>query len=87
MRRVRITKDAQRRVIDDGANSGVSCWSYDQCCNAACAAFAEVMMVKPDRTQDLVAICAAIPQQIPIGVLEEGKVAMPNGPVPTIVRG
>jgi hypothetical protein len=85
MRKIIIRED--NLVRDDGTNDEVSCWCKDDYCTTDCAAFAKMIVMKPDRTQDLVGICAAIPQQIPIGVLEEGKVAMPTGPVPTLVRG
>lgn len=79
-------------VHEDGVNSlhpHVRCWCKDGFCNTDCAAFTKMVVVKPDRTQDLVAVCAAIPQQIPIGVLEEGKVAIaaPTGLGPSLVRG
>lgn len=64
-----------RNELNDKATGvGIQCWCKVMRCATDCAAFARVGMMKQDRSQDIVAICSAVPQQIPIGVLEVGTI-------------
>jgi|GEM_PF-4498307 len=81
MRKVGIKN---RALFDADLGTDVVCWhDMEQVCGNDCAAFAEVVMARPDHTQEPVAVCIATPQMMPIGSLgaPSGLVTPPPRPL------
>jgi hypothetical protein len=71
MRKVRIQEGA---LFDVEQDDYILCWLHTaehSACSVKCAAFTRVMMQSPDGRQEQAAVCAAVPQMLPIGSLGE----------------
>lgn len=83
MRRI-IIEDG--KLIDGDDRTPVACWHNNLVCATNCAAFAKVGAQTPQGVETM-AVCAAVPQQIPIGTFGAPSGLVVPSVRPVMVKG